>query len=88
MKKPCGMGRSYWENGFSGGKCVNFSDICCTSTSTGLHYLKTTGILTDMPDDGIKIITSPNTLPFVIPSHLKHVPIVKWGNEDKKWLQM
>ena len=88
MENTCGFEKSFWENGFLGGHCTNFSEICCTSTIKGIRYLIEKGILNDIPDGDFKINTSPNTLPFSIPEQLKYVPIERWQIEDRKWLNM
>ena len=87
-EKTCGIDSSYFENGISGGQCTNFSEVCCTSTNTGLKYLKEKGMLEELPQDGAKIITSPSAFPFFIPPYLKHIPIAKWTVEERKWLNM
>ena len=87
-ENTCGFGRSFWENGFAGGHCANFKGFCCSSTRHGLSYLKEKGMLEELPDGGEKIRVSPNTLPFIIPPHLKNVSIPKWKLDDRKWLNM
>ena len=79
---------TFWENGFSGGHCANFEGFCCASTRSGLRFLKEKEILEDLPDGTQKLSVLPNTLPFIIPPHLKNVSLLKWKIDDRKWLNM
>ena len=87
-ENTCGFGKSFWKNGFLGGHCANFTELCCTSTNKGIRYLTAKGMLNDIPGGNCKINTSPNTLPFSIPQQLKNVPIERWDKEDRQCLNM
>ena len=93
-KKASVFGKKLWYdkyyrgNRFSDGHHANLSEVCCTSTNTGLKYLKQKGILETLPDNSTDIVTSPNKLPSFIPPDLKQVPIAEWSVEDTKWLNM
>ena len=84
----CDVGGSFWENGFFWENGKRVEEFCCPSTSKGLNHLKENGILEELSDGSHKITSSPYTLPFVIPMHLKHVPISKWKIVDRIWLNV
>ena len=87
-ENACGGRKSFWKNGFFMENGLRVQEFCCSSTWNGLHHLKEKGMLHELPDGGHEIISSPNTLPFVMPLHLKHVNISKWKIIDQTWLNV
>ena len=75
---------SIWKERISG-HCA--FPLCCSSTA-GLAVLKKKQLVKDVTGGGTIIFASPQSIPFVIPRHLKKIPIEKWTNNDKVWLNM
>ena len=50
--------------------------------------MKGTGVFTELPDGRSRIRASINTVPFLIPPHLKTNPTTKWNIRDEIWLNV
>ena len=44
--------------------------------------------LIDLPSGGAKIISSPSLPPTIIPFYLRDIPVNKWRDKDRIWLNM
>ena len=44
--------------------------------------------LIDLPSGGAKIISSPSLPPIIIPFKLREIPLDKWSDKDRIWLNM
>ena len=84
LGKLCGWGRSFWQQKFLG-RCVTLP-LCCNTTKN-IEYLKDNGIFQESESSGSSIAASPNTIPFIIPHHLKLMPVQHWHDEDRIWLK-
>ena len=61
---------------------------CCSSTKD-LRLLREKGQVIDLPEGGSHIISSPELMPFRIPSfQLRVTPINSWQDMDKVWLNV
>ena len=80
----CGIETSIWKERKSG-YCA--FPLCCSST-VELKVLNKKQLVKDVAGGGSIIVASPESIPFVIPRHLKKIPIEKWTNNDRVWLNM
>ena len=44
--------------------------------------------LVELPNGGIKIMSSPLLPPITIPFELRSIPVAQWRDEDRIWLNM
>lgn len=83
LEEQCGWGRAFWGQRFSG-RCATLP-LCCTS-NRDIESLKIDGISRVNINGGMQLLTSPNTVPFIMPLKLKLLPIQEWSDEDRIWL--
>ena len=53
-----------------------------------LNTLYANNQVIDLPTGGAKIISSPSLPPIIVPFKLREIPVDKWMEKDRIWLNM